>query len=490
VYQRHTGKTLPKPDDVRTSFGELYSLPLEDWPPEYVNYALGDPRATLEAWEGQAREAQDTPGILDDEARQVRAAFALHLCEVWGIRTDADGIEIMRAAAQAEKDTHAETLRRAGLLRENGTRDLKAATVRMREVFPNGPDTDKGGVKMDEAACLASGDVVMLAWSRFVKANNVLTRDVKALSEGTERPIHTRFDTLLETSRTSSASPNIQNVRREGGARECFVPRAGHVFAACDYDKAELHALAEICMSLFGHSSLADELNAGIDPHLSGAAHMLGIAYEEAIRRKHEPEIKHARQVQKAVNFGLPGGLGAEKFAAYAKASYGVDMTLDEAKAAKEVYLGAHPEMRQYFAWVNQLLHGDDQATVRQHRSNRLRGGCSYTAACNTGFQGLCADFAKEAMYEVAKRCYAEPGNPLFGCRPTNFIHDEILLEVSEDPDLADAAARELQRVMVEVGRAWTPHCPVNASVSLMRRWSKNAEPVERDGKLICWEDA
>lgn len=807
VYKRHTGKDLPKPQDVRTSFGDFYDMPLEAWPQQYKDYALGDPHATLEAYEAQMEKAKDTPGVLDDAPRQVRAAFALHLCEVWGIRTDADGIEIMRAAAQAEKDIHAETLRRAGLLRENGTRNLVAAQDHMKNVFPAGPVTDKGNTQLDEAACLASGDPVMLAWCKFVKANNVLTRDVKALEQGTALPIHTRFDTLLETGRISSASPNITNVRREGGARECFVPRAGHLFAACDYDKAELHALAEICVSLFGHSSLADELNAGVDPHLAFAANMIGLSYREALTRKHEPEIKKARQRAKAcfhpdtevlvrgkgwvrigdvtpadevanawpqahgecliswakptafvrqkapegvlvhvLNkgidlratidhrmlgfgagssgapyittpeglvkarfwsgagtiaegrmpggekewgllrlavavqadgsyrsngsltlgfskkrkierfrkmladvssdgwrertsgrvttfiihmalgarirrlldpdktlpmwmawlpqkyredildeaahwdshiiagrrryqysttirknadvlqaiaattgrksrmtsqrdgsekhsrvwslsvgdhavirgghvsakrqkysgdvvclsvpssfmlvrdkgiptiqgnclFGFPGGLGAEKFASYAKSSYGVDMTIDEARVAKEAYLTAHPEMRQYFAWVNQLLHGNDQTTIRQHRSNRLRGGCSYTAACNTGFQGLCADFAKEALYEVARRCYAEPGNPLYGSRPVNFIHDEILLEVPDDPDLADAAARELQRVMVEVGQAWTPECPVNASVALMRRWIKGAEGVERDGKLVPWED-
>src|SRR5262249_30483911 len=38
------------------------------------------------------------------------------------------------------------------------------------------------------------------------------------------------------------------------------------------------------------------------------------------------------RQSAKAVNFGTPGGLGAVSLVAYAKANYGVALTLEEAK--------------------------------------------------------------------------------------------------------------------------------------------------------------
>jgi DNA polymerase I-like protein with 3'-5' exonuclease and polymerase domains len=124
---------------------------------------------------------------------------------------------------------------------------------------------------------------------------------------------------------------------------------------------------------------------------------------------------------------------------------------------------------------------------VRHLFSHRLRGLAPYTVACNSFFQGLAADGAKAALFEVAKRQYGDPASPLFGTRTVNFIHDELLVEVPED--WAHEAAMELQRVMIDAFNGWVPDVPVRAGVSLMRRWSKNAEPLWEGGRLVPWEN-
>ena len=113
----------------------------------------------------------------------------------------------------------------------------------------------------------------------------------------------------------------------------------------------------------------------------------------------------------------------------------------------------------------------------------------TYCECANGFFQSTAADISKVALFEVARRCYADKKSALYGARVWNFIHDSIELEVEEDR--ANAAAQELEKVMVEAGELLCPEVPFRASPALMRRWSKDAEAVYNSaGDLIPWEDA
>jgi len=487
--RRHLGVQLDKDvDGWRMRYWDLINVPVSDWPGRAVDYAEGDATATLGVWNAQQRCVERDPNVLVDEPRQLRAALALHLASVWGIRTDAAGVEKLRRNAEADIASVREFLIKEGLLKRSGQRMIKAAQRRMAEVSPDGKKTEKGGVCVDEEACKDSGDPALIALSKYGKAQNIISKDVKALEQGTTLPIHTRFDSLMETGRTSSGGVyNLQNPRRLAGVRECFVPREGKVFASCDYDKAELHSLSQVCLRSVGKSRLAERLNAGFDPHLDLGAQLLGITYEEALRLKKDARVKNARQQSKAANFGLPGGMGPKGFQAYSKAQYDMDFTIDFCKKLKENWLQNWPEMEEYFDWVRNLCGEAGVATITHFFSCRRRGLVPYTVACNSFFQGLAADGAKAAMWEVCRRQHTDRGSALWGTRTVNFIHDELIVEVPEDR--AHDAAVELQETMIEVFNRWVPDVPVRASAALMRRWSKEAEPVHKNGKLIPWED-
>ena len=267
--------------------------------------------------------------------------------------------------------------------------------------------------------------------------------------------------------------------------RSCFVPRQGRVFLQADYSALELFTLAQVCIDLVGESALAASLNTGKDPHLAMGANILGITYEEAVSRKKEPEIKDARQLSKAANFGLPGGLGVEKFILFAKNTYGVSLTVDAAKRLKAQWFETWPEMRKYFSYINTL--GDHMVHVR---SNRGRGGARYTAMCNSFFQGLGADVAKHSLWLVSKACYTERESVLFGCRPVLFVHDEIIVEAPED-DRMHLAVEELSRLMVVGAKHWLPDLQPRTEHCIMRFWSKDAEPTyDSSGKMVPWPQA
>lgn len=507
VSKRRLGRHLDK-DTWRMRYHELWDVPLSEWPEGALAYAADDAQATLEIFEAQ----EDLRQYLGDEAPQVRAHWALHLMSVWGFRTNAEAVDKLEARVRAEIQEVKDGLTSAGLIRPDGTRDTKRAVARMVEVM--GPDcvlTTKGleavkrmekttaevieeakttgklvSVSMDST--ILSGDETLMAYSRYTQLRNLLTGSVKHLRTGTITPIQTRFEVLMETGRTSSSGPNIQNLRRAPGVRECFVPRDGHVIVACDYSAAELHTLAQVCLDLFGRSKLRDALNDGIDVHLWVASFLMGVEYEDALKllEANDEHAKSMRQLSKAANFGFPGGCSAKRFVGIAHA-YGVKIDPREAAKLKALWLRSWPEMRRYFDHVGECLDGSGWHWVKQVRAERLRARCTFTSACNSYFQGLAADGAKAAAYAVARAQHVEPDSPLYGTKSLAFVHDEILIEAPEGR--AHDAAMELSAVMEREFNRFVPNCPTKAEPTVMRFWSKKARQVwSDDGRLMPWE--
>ncbi len=518
---RDDGASYREFDALRAIIGEkkwraeLDGLIAAD-PTEAKSYALDDATVTLEVYRSQEAHRR----YLDDQYRQARAAFALHLSSAWGLRTDAEGVELLRSETQAAYDKLHDDLIKAGLVRQNGTRDTTKAKRLMveacaREGLPlrrtaahEGDQAKCKGldgkalppedpacaehVCLDGDACAATEDPTLVAYAELSTLKKILTNNLEALAQGTRLPVHTKYS-LLETGRMGSSNPPIQNLTRRGGIRECFVPRPGKVFAQADYPQLELYTLAQCCASWLRQSKLADALNGGLDPHLAVAAHILNVTYTDAAARLEagDDEVDRARQVAKVANFGFPGGLGVTKLCVFAKKTYGVDLTEADAKRLKTQWYQAWPEMPHYFARVGALCDTPDgRATVESLFTKRIRGGASYCAACNNGFQALGSDAAKLACWNITRELYINSSSPLFGSRLVAFVHDEFIIETNDGPTAHDAAT-ELARLMCDGANVYLPDVPIKVSKMkplLMRRWSKKAKPVFKEGRLVPWE--
>jgi hypothetical protein len=511
----------------RLRYHELYDVPITEWPRGAIEYADQDAVRTREVFFAQEQLAQ----YLGNEAEQVRAHFALHLMSCHGFKTDPAAVDELETWVREAIDGIRDGLVEAGLVRENGKRDTKAAVRRMIEKggadviltktgtelmggladaktkaslakTPEGAawvDNPTGAnfirmahvmgryVSVSEDACLACGDSTLIDYSTYTRMSNLLSGSIKDLRAGSITPIQSRYEILMETGRTSASGPNIQNLRRAPGVRECFVPRDDNVIIACDYSMAELHTLAQVCLDLFGSSRLADALNAGIDVHTDLAAQLIGVPYEELLERIKDPddsEAYEARQLAKAGNFGYPGGCGAKRFVGIAH-GYGVNIDIQQSARVRAMWMGRWDEMQLYFAHVRECALGDGFYWVKQPRVDRLRAKCTYTSACNSRFQGLAADGAKAALFEMARRQYTEPESALWNTRGLAFVHDEILIEANEFR--AHAAAMELQTVMQDEFNRYVPDVPTTAEPVIMRRWSKKAKPTWKDGRLVAW---
>lgn len=496
----YLGVQLDKGEDGwRTRFGELRELPLDQWPERAKNYATGDAASTLKIFQKQ----KDKP----DETLQTRADFCLSLISAHGVVTDPEAVDQFELNLRERAVEMLGALEESGLVRrgsvkkaeKDGSRNTKLTRELVEEAYtrlgrdvPRTPPSMKfrqGQVKYDEDTLKDSGDDRLVKLADYAHLAKLLDSFLPMVRAATYRPVHCSYDVLKETGRTSCSKPNWQQLPRERGARECVIARPGKVLVACDFMAAELRALAQICFSWFGASDLREAFLAGKDPHVILAAQIDGISIEEALERRKagDKAFKLTRQFAKIPNFGMGGGMGPEAFSSHAK-GYGYDVSIERATELKQIWLNTWTEMRQYFRVIATIVGDFGDRKIEQFGSGRVRGGLAFTQCANTWFQGLVADFAKDALWEVTKRCYVDRRSPLFGSRPEFFVHDEVIVEADEEQ--AHEVAVELERVMIEVEQKWLPDVPAAADAHLMRRWSKEAEAVRDDaGRLIPWED-
>jgi len=110
--------------------------------------------------------------------------------------------------------------------------------------------------------------------------------------------------------------------------------------------------------------------------------------------------------------------------------------------------------------------------------TGRIRGNVSFTAARNTPFQGLAADGAKLAMWELLKAGY----------QVVAFVHDEFVIELSKLDDCT-AQAQRIERICCQAMQQLVGDIPVTAEYALAERWYKQAEAFyDEAGQLQVWQ--
>jgi DNA polymerase-1 len=517
-------------DAWRLRYSELDGIPIAEWPEAAREYPKHDVEWTLKVYLDQEREAgplaRSTANLADldtgvflDEARQTRAAWALHLMAMWGVRTDATAVAALEKAVEEHVDGVDVRLHKLGFLKpkrqkneETGlhevvmAKDTKFLQAKVAAYFeskgvavPKTAPSSKfpqGQVKTDEDTLEMCDDPelsLLVERGAYQKVKSVWLR---FLQQGTSGPVCPGWNEMVENGRTSAQKPPVQQPHRKGGLRSCFVPRKGFWYLSADYSTLELCAWSQVCLDTLGFSDMADAIRNDVDLHVDMGAEILqaegkDVDYEtlNAARKAGEAWAKDARQLAKAANFGLPGGLGPDTFIVYARSQYGVILDRPRAVTIKQAWLRKWKQAQPYFDLISSGSPYGGEFRVRQLRSHRVRGGCTFTTGANTFFSGLASDGAKEAMWRIAKACYSEESSPLYGCRPVLFLHDEFILEVPADPDRAHAAHLELLRHMVEGMQVFIPDVPIKAEPTLMARWYKEGEPVyDAHGRLTLWE--
>lgn len=492
VYLRMDMEGKEGTDAWRYRYRELDGVPLSEWPPGALSYALDDALITWDVYQGQRSWQISHNKITPDIYQRCRGHWALHLMGAWGLRTDPLRVDALSKGIKDRVSSARVLLQETGIIKPDGRKDLKVIRSKIEAAYLNAdkeaPLTTKGSTSTSREVLENSDDPDLLLLASISNDEKLLTTYVPVLERGKTLPVNPSYNPVVNTGRTSCRSPNIQNQPRIGGVRECWVPREGMVYVQADLAIAELCALAQCCIFMGVESKMGEALNEGRDLHLDLAANILGISYEDALSRKEkgDTEIKNTRQMAKAANFGIPGGLGVVSLIAFSKAAYGVILSEAQAKELKQTWLKAYPEMQAYFRFVRDQLKVSEYFELRQWRSSRIRGNVGYTDGCNSPFQGLAADFGIDMCFHVSRSCYIDGDSPLYGARPVAFVHDEIILEAPAER--GHECALELQSIMERRARAWCPDIPISAEPCIMTRWYKDAEiRHDSNGRIIPW---
>lgn len=130
---------------------------------------------------------------------------------------------------------------------------------------------------------------------------------------------------------------NIMLVPRENWIRELFATRPGRLLYSADYSMIEMRFAALIAQE----PRMLRLLQRGIDLHTATAAFVNNIPLEQV--------TKQQRQDAKPVNFGFLYGMGAEKFARYARKNYKVNFTPIQAQAIRNTYFANYAGLQRWY---------------------------------------------------------------------------------------------------------------------------------------------
>lgn len=385
---------------------------------------------------------------------------------------------------------------------------------------------------------VAPTDPLIEVWGRFADTAKLMqfVKQVKDVPS-----VHPRYQVCVRTGRASCSKPNITQMPREKWFRDMFRPRSGHSYIIVDYSAIELRTLAAVLLDRFGKSRLAEVLQEGVCPHSYTAAMVLGLDYA-TVRQGVKDEkaagaggqYTRARQAAKAINFGVPGGLGADRLCEYARANYGVDMSPGEAAQLRSALVNdVYPELARYLAYdifavlaqnmdcprdplcreflgmgllpwhVERVVRRDGVMANRKRlpdsvrsivwdileRHNRNPGLADAIAAWGAGTRGLAAETATTLTGRVRGGLdYSEARNTPFqglaadgakialyrlwrtGHKVVAFIHDEIICESLKGRETQDSEG--IRDIMVDsMSQVLGYKVPVEVEVCIGDSW-------------------
>ncbi|HIQ31022.1 MAG TPA: bifunctional 3'-5' exonuclease/DNA polymerase, partial [Aquifex aeolicus] len=316
------------------------------------------------------------------------------------------------------------------------------------------PETQKGNVSTDDKVLSEFSHVKEVRHILEIRKTKKTLDKLKELKtfvkDGRVYPEFKQIGAI--TGRMSSYKPNVQNIPRD--MRSVFKAEEGRVFVIADFSQIELRIAAEYVRD----ENMVRAFREGKDLHKYTASLVLEKAEEEV--------SKEERQLAKAMNFGLIYGISARGLSAYARGSYGVELSLSAAEVFRERFFKFFPSFKRWHDNVKKKLReGEIRDTTLLGRFYRAS---TFTDAVNYPIQGSGADLLKLAVLMLG----IEFKKRNLSAKVVNLVHDEVVVECDEEE--AEEVEDALCDAMVRAGHIVLKHVPVDVEITKGERWVKD----------------
>lgn len=228
------------------------------------------------------------------------------------------------------------------------------------------------------------------------------------------------------TGRTSSSEVNLQQIPRNKKLKSLFkATMPGWELACLDFSQLEIR-FAGIVADV---AAIKEAYKNGVDLHRLMAS--------KVARCDMADVTKEMRTQAKAINFGFIYGMQAASFVDYARDSYGVDVTLEEAVAIRETFFELYPELLVYYNNVEQDLMDDCKQTSIMGREyeispdkllNKYEKQNYLRAAINFPVQSAGSDYVICGLIQIIND--PELKDKIKVCAT---VHDSIIFLVKKD---------------------------------------------------------
>ncbi len=263
--------------------------------------------------------------------------------------------------------------------------------------------------------------------------------------------IHTTYNqAVAATGRLSSSDPNLQNIpiRTELGKkiRNAFIADKGNVLIAADYSQIELRIVAALAKD----EKLMGIFARGEDVHTATAALIHNMPLSDV--------TKEIRRTAKEVNFGVLYGMGPFGLASR------TGISQNEARTFIKNYFTQFSGVKTYLEMIVvkaetdgfvETLFGRRRYIPDINAKNIQLRNAAERMAINMPVQGTAADMMKIAMIAVQEHI-----NKKYTANQVRMImqvHDELVLEVSNDKNFGEKISEEIKKIMEDVVKLDVP---------------------------------
>ena len=265
-----------------------------------------------------------------------------------------------------------------------------------------------------------------------------------------------------------SSGINLQQIPRDKRFKRLIRARDGYILAELDYSQIELR----VASHLAGEPTMLEIYRTGGDIHTRTA---------QAVTGK-DDVTKADRTKAKAVNFGFLYGMGARSFRDYARDSYGVELTDEEASDYRKRFFSLYSALPVWHKNTKEEALKTGYIETLFGRRRYLDGlkygggsekGAALRQAVNTSVQSVASDMMILALGIIHRLIVCGP----YDAKIVATVHDSVLLEIAEDE--AERVAIKAKYIMEHLPLSHFGvklNVPIEAGLSIGRRWGEMEE--------------